>query len=79
MKYIRRSIEEYVRKSEETFKCILVTGARQTGKSTMLKTITVAAIMAQSVNTVNATSYRAPAYKIYTSLSLKDDIISGDS
>lgn len=37
MKYIRRSIEEYVRKSEETFKCILVTGARQTGKSTMLK------------------------------------------
>ena len=60
-------------------KGIILTGSNASGKSTMLKTITVAAIMAQSVNTVNAASYRAPAYKIYTSLSLKDDIISGDS
>ena len=37
MKYIRRSIEEIVQKSDSTFKCILVTGARQTGKSTMLQ------------------------------------------
>ncbi len=37
MKYIRRSVEEIVQKSDSTFKCILVTGARQTGKSTMLK------------------------------------------
>ena len=37
MKYIRRSIEKIVQKSDSTFKCILVTGARQTGKSTMLK------------------------------------------
>lgn len=36
MRYISRSIEEVVQKSEKTFKCILVTGARQTGKSTML-------------------------------------------
>lgn len=36
MKYIQRSIEEVVKKTEKTFKCILVTGARQTGKSTML-------------------------------------------
>ena len=39
MKYIKRSIEEVVKKSEKTFKCILVTGARQTGKSTMLKAL----------------------------------------
>ena len=37
MKYIRRSIEDVVLKSDETFKSILVTGARQTGKSTMLR------------------------------------------
>ncbi len=37
MKYIKRSIEEIVQKINKTFKCILVTGARQTGKSTMLK------------------------------------------
>ncbi len=37
MEYIKRSIEEYVLQSEQTFKCVLVTGARQTGKSTLLK------------------------------------------
>ena len=37
MEYIRRAIESIVRKSDATFKCVLVTGARQTGKSTMLK------------------------------------------
>lgn len=37
MKYIQRSIEEVVKKSAKTFKVVLVTGARQTGKSTMLE------------------------------------------
>lgn len=36
MKYIQRSVEKVVKKTEKTFKCILVTGARQTGKSTIL-------------------------------------------
>lgn len=39
MKYIRRNIEDIVKVSDKTFKCVLVTGARQTGKSTMLKTL----------------------------------------
>lgn len=37
MKYISRSAEALAKKCNETFKCVLVTGARQTGKSTMLK------------------------------------------
>ena len=37
MEYIRRSIEPLVLASERTFKCVLVTGARQTGKSTLLR------------------------------------------
>lgn len=37
MDYIRRSIEDLVLSSDKTFKCVLVTGARQTGKSTMLR------------------------------------------
>ena len=37
MKYIQRSIEELAQKIDKTFKCVLVTGARQTGKSTILK------------------------------------------
>ena len=37
MTYIHRNIESYLQKADETFKCVLVTGARQTGKSTVLK------------------------------------------
>lgn len=39
MEYIDRIIEELVKKSASTFKAVLVTGARQTGKSTLLKYI----------------------------------------
>ena len=37
MKYIKRAIEDVVDHSAKTFKCVLVTGARQTGKSTLVK------------------------------------------
>lgn len=37
MKYIKRHTEEVIQKEEKMFKAILVTGARQVGKTTMLK------------------------------------------
>lgn len=37
MNYIPRAIERYMEHSAKTFKCVLLTGARQTGKSTMPK------------------------------------------
>ena len=37
MQYITRAIEDVVAHSASTFKCILITGARQTGKSTLIK------------------------------------------
>lgn len=37
MEYIRREIEDIIEKSSENFKAVLVTGARQTGKSTLLR------------------------------------------
>ena len=37
MKYIKRSAENTIKKQEKMFKAILVTGARQVGKTTMLK------------------------------------------
>ena len=39
MQYISRSIEDVVKESARTFKAVLVTGARQTGKSTLLKAL----------------------------------------
>ena len=37
MEYIKRAIEDVVIHSSKTFKCVLVTGARQTGKSTLIR------------------------------------------
>lgn len=37
MDYIKRSIESIVTNADKTFKSVLITGARQTGKSTLLK------------------------------------------
>lgn len=37
MEYIKRSIEDVVEKASKDFKVVLLTGARQTGKSTLLK------------------------------------------
>ena len=37
MVYIERSITPYIQKAEKHFKAVLITGARQTGKSTLLK------------------------------------------
>jgi hypothetical protein len=37
MDYIKREMEDIVQRSAESFKAILVTGARQTGKSTLLR------------------------------------------
>lgn len=39
MKYIKRACENVIQKQEKLFKSILVTGARQVGKTTMLKNI----------------------------------------
>lgn len=39
MKYIRRHIEDLVKETHQSFKSVLVTGARQTGKSTLLNSL----------------------------------------
>ena len=37
MKYIKRALESNLRQSAKTYKAVLLTGARQVGKSTLLK------------------------------------------
>lgn len=57
----------------------LITGSNASGKSTFLKSMAIASILAQSVHTVPAGSFRSSYYRIYTSMALKDDIGSGES
>ncbi len=58
---------------------VLLTGSNASGKSTFLKSCAINAILAQSVHTVLGSFYRAPIYRIYSSMALKDDIFEGDS
>ena len=58
---------------------ILLTGSNASGKSTFLKTVTIAALMAQSLGYVPASSYRASRFMIFTSMALSDSIRNGES
>lgn len=57
----------------------LLTGSNASGKSTFLRTVAVNALLAQTIHTCAAASYRASFFRIYSSMSLKDDLESGDS
>ena len=57
----------------------LVTGANATGKSTFLKNTALLAVLAQSIGTVPAKNYRAPFFKVMSSMALTDDLSGGDS
>ncbi len=58
---------------------VLLTGSNASGKSTFLKACAINAVLAQSLHTVLGSSYRAPIYRVYSSMALKDDIFEGDS
>lgn len=62
-----------------TDRSILITGSNASGKSTYLKTVALAAIMAQSICTVLASSYEAKAFRIFSSMALQDDLMAGES
>lgn len=58
---------------------VLITGSNASGKSTFLKTIAINAILAQTVHTCTAKSYKTCFYRIFTSMALRDDLMSNES
>ena len=60
-------------------KGMLLTGSNASGKSTFLKTIAINAIMAQSIHTCTAASYKSCFYQIYSSMALKDNLQEKES
>lgn len=72
-------IEDPVKNTIVTSRGVLLTGSNASGKSTFLKTVALNAILAQTVQTCTADAYSAPMYYIYSSMSLRDDIESGES
>lgn len=60
-------------------KGVLLTGSNASGKSTFLKTVAINAILAQSIYTCMAKSYKSEFFRIYTSMALRDNLGSGES
>lgn len=60
-------------------KGVLLTGSNASGKSTFLRGVALCAIMAQTLHTCMAHSYQSTMFRIYSSMSLQDDLVSGDS
>lgn len=58
---------------------VLLTGSNASGKSTFLKMMALSCLLAQTIYTVTASSYKAPFYHLYSSMSLRDDLESGES
>jgi hypothetical protein len=58
---------------------VILTGANMTGKSTFLRTIGTNVILAQSIYTVFASSYRAPWMAVRSCISPSDELEAGKS
>lgn len=58
---------------------VLLTGSNASGKSTFLKMMALSSLLAQTIYTVTANQYEAPFYYLYSSMSLRDDLESGES
>ena len=72
-------IESPVKNSITTDKGVLLTGSNASGKSTFLRMVAINAILAQTIHTCMADAYRAPLFAICSSMSLKDNLESGES
>ena len=68
-----------VKNDIDTKKCVLVTGSNASGKSTFLKTAALGAVLAQTICTVPAERWRAPFYRVMSSMALRDDLTGGES
>lgn len=58
---------------------VLITGSNASGKSTFLKMLALNILMAQTIYTVAAETYRAPCVYLYSSMSLRDSLENNES
>lgn len=72
-------LKEPVKNSVAVKKGILLTGSNASGKSTFLRAMATAALLSQTIHTCPASLYEAPFFRIFSSMSLQDDPMGGDS
>ncbi|MDE5909465.1 MAG: hypothetical protein K2H52_12080 [Lachnospiraceae bacterium] len=72
-------INEPVKNTIHTSSSVLITGSNASGKSTFLKTVAINSLFAQTIHTCLAKRYETALFRMVSSMSLKDDVQSGDS
>lgn len=63
---------------ELTGGCI-ITGSNASGKSTFIKAVAINAILAQNIHTCMAKQFAMPPMQVVTSMTVRDDILEGES
>ena len=58
---------------------VLLTGSNASGKSTFLRCVAINMLLSQTLHTAAAEEFHTGFHQIYTSMSLKDDLMAGDS
>ena len=72
-------IENPVANSFSQNRGMIITGSNASGKSTFLKMTAINAILAQTVCTCTAKMYKGNYFRIYSSMSLRDNLANGES
>lgn len=72
-------IKEPVANSITEEKSVLLTGSNASGKSTFLKTVAINSILAQTIFTCTAKTYRSPYFRTYSSMALRDNLENQES
>lgn len=58
---------------------VIITGANMSGKSTYLRSVGIAAVLARSLNTCPATSWRGALFRVQSLIGRADDLAAGKS
>ena len=72
-------LETPVKNSIRANRSVLLTGSNASGKSTFLKSVAIGALLAQTIHTVPARSYRASYFQILSSMALRDNMQENES
>lgn len=72
-------IEHPVKNSLHQIRGMLLTGSNASGKSTFLKAVAINALLAQTIHTACAKSYKSNYFRIYSSMALRDSLLQGES